>query len=579
MFTGELRSAISAFERGVGINSALTGSWSTLERLYRLSGDEGKAQNAAAQLAMLRRLPSQIVQGGSLFCDGELAAAVEILRLYLRTFGAHPEALRLLGRIAHQQRHLGEADSLLTQALTLAPGYRALRADCIRVWIDRQRYVRAQQEIASLLELDPDNGDYRTLRATVCAGLGDHERAIDLYRELIAAAPDWPHLPLLLGHSLRSVGRQEEAIRAYRAAAAIRPDFGDAYWSLANLKTYRFTSQEIESMLTHEAASATQPVDRSHLCFSLGKAFEDQGEYAESWRYYQRGNTLQHAHSRYDPTRTEGNLRGQMATFTAEFLAARGACGLPDQSPIFIVGLPRAGSTLVEQILASHSQVEATRELQDIDSIVAELQLRAGSYGDSRYPAMLAELKPQEFRRLGEKYIADTRGYRRGKPVFIDKMPDNFRHIGLIHLMLPQAKIIDVRREPLACCFSNLKQLYAGGREFSYDMEGIAHYYRTYLELMRHWDRVLPGRVLHVQYEDTVENLDSSVRLLLQHCGLRFEPACIEFHRTVRSISTASSEQVRQPVFRSGLSQWRCYEAWLDPLKQALGDVLNHYRE
>jgi tetratricopeptide (TPR) repeat protein len=587
----EVPGAIDAFERSVNINAALPSSWSMLERLYRITGDVKKATFAAEQLAMLERMPAQIVQAGSLFCDGELDSADRILRAYLRASGTHVEALRLLGRIAHQRFALEDAEGLLEEALKLAPNYRAARADYARVLIDRQKYLQARGEITNLLKLEPGNRDYLSLQATACAGLGEHERAITLYRELVIAEPGWLHLQLLLGNSLKAVGRQQDAIEPYRAAAAARPSFGDAHWSLANLKTYRFTADEIERMRAEEAAPATARVDRYHLCFSLGKALEDRGEYAESWRYYERGNALKRAESRYDPLLTALNTREQIEVCTAEFFAARAGAGLPDPAPIFIVGLPRAGSTLIEQILASHSQVEGTQELGEVERIVRELR---GREPGANYPAVLAGLGREEFGRLGEKYISGAQAYRtrepmvgqaglgrrrRGQPFFIDKMPNNFRHIGLIHLMLPEAKIIDVRREPMACCFSNLKQLFARGQEFTYSVEGIAHYYRSYLELMRHWDNVLPGQVLHLCYEDVVEDVEASVRRVMQFCELEFEPGCVEFYKTARSVSTASSEQVRQPIFRSGLSQWRHYESWLGPLEEALGDALVRYRE
>jgi tetratricopeptide (TPR) repeat protein len=400
-----------------------------------------------------------------------------------------------------------------------------------------------------------------------------------LFRELLASVPNWPHLHILLGNSLKAVGRHREASNAYRAAAIARPSFGDAYWSLANLKTYRFAAEEIERMRVEEAAPATQLVDRYHLCFALGKTLEDQEEFAASWRYYERGNALKSEQTGYDPEVTETSTRLLIEVCTAEFFARRtGAtvsrAAVLDPTPIFIVGLPRAGSTLVEQILASHSQVEGTQELEEIGRIAGELQSDR---------AALVELQPEDFRRLGERYLSDTLAYRKGKagappPFFIDKMPNNFRHIGLIHLMLPRAKIIDVRREPMACCCSNLQQLFASGQSFTYSIEGISRYYRSYLELMQHWDTVLPGRVLRLHYEDIVEDVETHIRRMLQFCDLEFEPACLKFYDTARNISTASSEQVRQPVFRAGLSRWRHYEPWLGPLKEALGDALLRYR-
>jgi hypothetical protein len=332
-------------------------------------------------------------------------------------------------------------------------------------------------------------------------------------------------------------------------------------------------------MRAAEAAAATVEADRFHLCFALGKALEDAGQFQQSFEYYARGNAQKRAASRYRPETIELNMRLQIEACTPALFARHRESGAPAPDPILIVGLPRSGSTLIEQILASHSAVEGTHELADIPRIVVDLKGREPESDDPRYPALLAQMTPADFRRLGEKYLTDTRIYRTGRARFIDKMPNNFRHIGLIHLMLPNARIIDARREPMACCFGNLKQLFATGQEFTYSVEDIARYYRTYLELMRHWERVLPGRVLRVQHEDLVDDLEGNVRRILDYCGLAFEPACVEFHKTERSVRTASSEQVRQPIYREGLDQWRHYEPWLEPLRAALGDALTRYRE
>jgi tetratricopeptide (TPR) repeat protein len=567
--------AINAFLRAVEINPALAPSWTMLERLYRMTGDVKNAGAAAEHLSRLKRLPPDIMQAGSLFSDGDMSAAESILREYLLKAGDHVEAMRLLARIEHQRAMLDEAERLLEAALTLAPNYRAARLDYVRVLIDRQKYLQAHEEIDTLLKFEPSNTEYLSLYAAACVGLGEYEQAILLYRQLLAMSPASPELHVSLGHALKTVGQQKEAIESYQAAAALRPGFGDAYWSLANLKTYRFSREEIAHMRAEETAPAAHPVDRYHLCFALGKALEDRNEYAESWQFYERGNRLKRAESRYHPDITETNTRQQIEICTAQFFAARACVGVPDPDPIFIVGLPRSGSTLIEQILASHSQVEGTQELAEIQRIVLGLQ----RYQSEHYPGVLAELAPEDFRRLGESYMTDTRAYRNNRPFFIDKMPNNFRHIGLIHLIMPNAKIIDVRREPVACCFSNLKQLFASGQEFTYSIEDIARYYRTYLDLMRHWDAVLPGLVLRVFYEDVVEDLDGNVRRILEFCHLEFEPACLEFYKTGRSVCTASSEQVRQPIFREGLFQSRNYEPWLGPLRDGLGDALIRYRE
>jgi tetratricopeptide (TPR) repeat protein len=571
--------AIDALLRAVNINPALPMSWRMLEGLYRLGGDAKNAAVCASHLATLKQLPRDVVTATSLFSDGELSLAEQMVRAFLLRHGDQPEAMRLLARIGMARDVLDDAEVLLAAALELAPTYLAARYDYAQVLIQRHKHLEAREQVRQLLEIDPANQDYRALEATAAVGLGDNARAIVIYRELIDEAPASADLRLWLGHALKTVGEVPEAIDAYRAAAAARPSFGDAYWSLANLKTYRFEPGEIERMRAEEAAPATSPVDRYHLCFALGKALEDRGDFAASWAYYARGDALKRAESRYRPEILETNTARQKEVCTRAFFAARAGWGASAPDPIFVVGLPRSGSTLVEQILASHSLVEGTQELAEVQRTVLELQGRDPDLDNPRYPGVLAAMSADDVQRLGERYLADTRAFRSRPPFFIDKMPNNFRHIGLIHLMLPNAAIIDVRREPMSCCFSNLKQLFAQGQEFSYSVEDIARYYRTYLELMRHWDEALPGRVLRVCYEDLVEDLETGVRGLLDHCGLAFEPACVEFHKTRRSVRTPSSEQVRQPIFRDGLEQWRNYAAWLDPLRDALGDALVRYRE
>ncbi len=454
-----------------------------------------------------------------------------------------------------------------------------LQLDYIRTLLQQQKYSAAYAVIEPMVKVEPGNRDLGRMYAAACAGIGRHESAIELYRQLLTESPESCDLQVLLGHSLQAVGRQTDAIESYRKAAAVRPSFGDAHWSLANLKTYRFSEQEIQHMRAEESRPTADPVDRYHLCFALGKAYEDRGEYRESWKFYERGNSLKHAESRYSPEITETEIRMEMEVCTAGFFSARAGVGAPDADPIFIVGLPRSGSTLIEQILASHSQVDGTQELPEISRIVRGMGSPRRDRGGPSYPGVLTDLAPAKFRELGQRYITDTRPYRGSKPYFIDKMPNNFRHIGLIHLILPKAKIIDVRREPMACCFGNLKQLFASGQEFAYSVEDVARYYSSYLGLMRHWDDVLPGRVLRVWYEDVVEDLPGNVRRILTFCGLEFEPACVEFYKLERGIHTASSEQVRQPIFREGLFQWRNYMAWLGPLRDALGDALIRYRE
>jgi tetratricopeptide (TPR) repeat protein len=568
--------ATQAFLSAVTLNSSLSASWNALEVLFRMAGRPADAQNAADQAAKLANLPREIRSAFGMFADGEISAAEQVVRQYLLTHGDHIEGMRLLAQIGMKLDVTDDAELLLENVLVLAPDYHAARYEYAQALLTRHKHVRARQEMEKLLEIDPNNRTYRTTHATVCTGFGDYAQALPVYREILAETPDDPELHLSIAHALKTLGRTQEAIESYRAAAAVRPRYGEAYWSLANLKVYRFTDAEIAAMRTGEAAARVQPVDRYHLCFALGKALEDRGEYAESFAFYERGNALKKAECRYRPEPLERNAHLQASVCTREFFAARQGVGArsnsPSPSPIFIVGLPRSGSTLIEQILSSHSRVEGTMELADIPRLAQELKGRETvDAAAPRYPGVLAELTPEDFARLGARYLDETRVYRTDKDFFIDKMPNNFRHLGLIHLMLPNAKIIDARREPIACCFGNYKQLFASGQQFTYSISDIARYYRMYVELMAHWTGALPGRILRVQHEEVVDDLEANVRRILEFCELEFEPGCVEFYKTARSVHSASSEQVRRPIYRAGVDQWRHYEPWLGPLREALG--------
>jgi tetratricopeptide (TPR) repeat protein len=583
VFLKQAPQAIDAFLIAVNINHALPNSWRMLEGLYRMTGQSENLAKAASHVATLQKIPAQIVTATAFFMDGDLDVAEAMVRAYLLQHGDHVEAMRLLARIGISRKVFDDAEILLAAVLQLAPGYRAARREYAEVLIELHQYQEARNQLRQLLDEEPQERFYKMLYASTAVGLGEQQRAVELYRELLQGTPEDADVHLSIAHGLKTLGQRDAAIAAYREAARCRPSFGDAYWSLANLKTYQFDDAELTRLRQLEADPAVTTVDRYHLSFALGKALEDRGEYRDSFRYYAQGNAAKRVESNYRSEIIEDNTSRQIQVCSRAFFAERRGWGAPDPDPIFIVGLPRSGSTLIEQILASHSQVEGTQELANVQQIVANLRGRDPDPSSPRYPAILAHLGAEDFRQLGAKYIADTRIFRGASGVaprayFIDKMPNNFRHLGLIHLMLPNAKIIDARREPMACCFSNLKQLFAQGQEFTYSVEDIARYYRTYVQLMRHWDSVLPGRILRVMHEDVVDDLEGKVRRVLEFCGLEFEPQCIEFHKTVRSVRTASSEQVRQPISREGLEQWKYYEPWLDPLKQALGDVLAGYR-
>ncbi|SCW92121.1 Tetratricopeptide repeat-containing protein [Sphingobium faniae] len=576
--------AIEALREAVRLNPTLPASWDMLEQLYRMSGDPAQAAMAAQNLAILKQLPQELVVANSLFADGDLPLAEDIIRDYLRTDGGNVGALRLLARLCTERNALAEAETLLESAVELALDYEEARFDLAAILLLQQKHQQAWRQTGHLLTHDPSNRDYLKQHCAACIALGDHEPVVDLCEKLLLgpslSGAEVADLRLWRANALKVTGRQEEAVSDYHASLAARRDYGVAWFSLANLKTYSFTDAEIAQMRNAAGRSGMADMDSIYLCFALGKALEDRGDFAASWEYYERGNSARRRIGRYNMDSAEACAARSKRMFDAAFFSARSGWGVDDPAPIFIIGLPRSGSTLIEQILASHSKVEGTQELVEIGRYASEL---CGSDPDCDLPLSpeaLQRLTAQGARALGERFLAETRAYRRlGRPYFIDKMPNNFWHVGLIHLILPRSTIIDVRREPMACCFSNLKQLFGTtNQEFTYGADDIARYYRVYLDMMRHWDDVLPGRVLRIPYEDVVEDLDSSTRRMLAHVGLPFEPACLAFHQTRRSVRTPSSEQVRQPISREGLTQWRNYAPWLDGLRAGLGDALTRYR-
>lgn len=516
-------------------------------------------------------LPPQLLQGSSLVSEGRLDAAEKLVRGYLRQHGPDVEGMRLLAQIAIRREVLDDAELLLEDVVQRAPDYHEARHELAAVLGQRHRYLPALMHARHLLQIDPRNRDWGLLYARACDGLSQFDEALRVYRLLLAQVPGQADLELAVAHLMRNRGDLDEALTGLRAATRRAVTEAAAFRALADVKTYRFTDEEIFRMRQSEARAGAL-AERYQLCFALGKALEDRREFEESFRYYERGNASRRSELTHDPDLVEHLLRLQATVCTAGLLADRSRHGCPRPDPIFIVGLPRSGSTLIEQILGSHSKVDATLELAEIPRLVQQFRPR-GQEESRQYPWILAGLAPEELRRLGEIYLEETQVYRRGAPLFIDKNPANFRDIGFIHLILPNARFIDARREPMACCFGNFKQLFVGGQEFTYDLGEMGRYYRAYVELMDHWDRVLPGKVLRVQHEDVVNDLEGSVRRMLDFCGLEFEAPCLEFYRTRRSIRTLSSEQVRRPISREGLDQWRNYEPWLGPLKAALGPL------
>ena len=573
--SGRQEEAIAAYQRAVTHNGALAASWRLLSELHNAGGRTEAANFANAQFTHLSQLPPELLSVASFIQEGKIYKAEQICRAFLQQHGHHIEAMRLLAEIGIKFNAYDEAEFLLESCKVLEPENVSAHFDYVKVLRKRQKFEQALVEASELRDKEPGNPEFEMLYANENLAVGNFDQAMLVYEALLGSMPNNPGINLTYGHALKTVGRQEDAIAAYRRAYQVKPDCGDAYWSLANLKTYRFEESEISQMRDREASPMTALDDRYHLCFALGKALEDRADYRNSFEYYERGNRLKREELKYDPARLSNEMRLQRENVNLDLLRQFDGAGCHDDAPIFIVGLPRAGSTLLEQILASHSQVEGTMELPNIFALAYQLDRNRRVGDEPEYPGNLQNLSRDDFTRFGEEFIRDTQVYRKkGTPFFIDKMPNNFRHIGLIHLILPNAKIIDARRGAMGCCFSGFKQLFAEGQEFTYGLEEIGEYYKDYVALMEHWDTILPGKILRVFYEDVVADLETQVRRLLDFCNLPFEESCINFHQTERAVRTASSEQVRQPIFKSGVDQWEHFSDYLDPLRAKLGPEL-----
>jgi tetratricopeptide (TPR) repeat protein len=506
---------------------------------------------------------------------GQLRKAETVLREFVKEHPSDLSALRLLAEIATQQSRFHEAEELLAKCVGLAPTNSDLRYSYVNVLLEANKNEAALVEIEKTLAREPRNSVFRGLKAIALEAIEDYGSAAALWREVIEESPTdtgW----LRYGHAVRYLGRTDEAVAAYRNAIALNPTFGRAHWSLASLKTFRFADDEIARLESHLRAADLPAEDRPLLHLALGKAYADKQQYDKSFSHYAKGNALQRLKVQYDPDAATAYVAQCKAVFTAEFFRERDAFGASDGSPIFIVGMPRSGSTLIEQMLASHSQIEGTKELAEL-SVLLKNEILSRSMD---YPAVLTTPDKASFNRLGELYLETTRIHRKlGRPFFTDKMGTNAMHVGLLQLILPKAKIVDVRRHPLACCLSNFTEYFAKGQDHRYRLTDCARLYRDYVELMAHFDRVLPGKVHRVIYEQLVADPETELRRLLDYLGLPFEERCLKFYETGRPINTVSSEQVRRPIFRDGLERWRSYEPWLGPVKAALGPVLEAYPE
>lgn len=575
---GQLDEAIAALREALRLKPDLAQAWLALADRLRESGDDAGAATAhAAYLRHSARDP-RLLQAADALAQNRLEEADERLSAWLEQRPTDVAAMRMQAELRVRLGRLDEAIALLERCVALAPGFREARYHFALVLHRDQQAERALAELDRLLAEEPGHPGYQTLMAAVLCRLGEYAAGIALYEAIVSRYPGNPQVWMSLGHALKTEGRTAEAITAYRRSIALKPSFGEPWWSLANLKTFRFEDADIAAMQAQLARTDLGTEDRLHFAFALGKAQEDRKAYADSFAHYAEGNRLRLEMLPYRAGDTTLRVDRARALFTPSFLAARAGCGDPAPDPIFIVGLPRSGSTLIEQILSSHSQVEGTMELPEVIAMTKALRRSAEAAGGHSYHDALATLDPAELQALGQQYLERTRVQRKsGAPFFIDKMPNNWLHVGLIHLMLPNARIIDARRHPLACCFSGFKQHFARGQGFSYSLEDLGRYYRDYVVMMAHFDKVLPGRVHRVIYERMVDDTEGEVRRLLDYCGLPFEEACLRFYENDRPVRTASSEQVRRPIYREGVDQWRHYADFLGPLEAALGTVLHDY--
>lgn len=554
--------------------------WRDLALQLALAGDEPGASEARARHADLPVAEPALTRVSALLRAGDLTGAEAAVRFYLTE---HPEDVAALNLLAEAQARADrpdEAEATLRRCIALAPKYRRARHALTQLLLGLSQLEEAVLQVQQLLLLNRNDAGSKRLQAAIYMAMDDYDSALQIYEPLVKSDPNRAGVWLSYAHALKTLNRTQEGIAAYRRAAEISPHLGEVYWSLANLKTFAFSESDVTHMRAQAERSDVGAEDKVNFLFALGKAAEDRRDAAEAFGHYSEGAALHLQASNYEPGRFEPVVRRSREVFTSDFFAAREDAGSTAEDPIFIVGLPRAGSTLLEQILASHSMVEGTSELADMH-LVAQSLISPEEARDGRtFVDALVELDPTRLRELGETYLRTSRLHRRlGRPLFINKMPNDFMHVGLIHLALPNAKIIDARRHPMACGWSCFKQHFARGQLFTYDLSEVGRYYASYVQLMSHYDAVLPGRIHRVIHEHLVTDPDTQIRALLDYCRLPFEEQCLRPHENERAVKTASSEQVRQPISAKGFDSWRPYKSYLGDLKNALGPVLDAYPE
>ena len=571
---GSLELAAGYYRQACEMNPALISSWQFLYDYYRDIGKKDASSHALEQLENLKSLSNTLLYINQILYEGKLSEAEKMCRDFLKKDPKNTEAMSILSEIASRLGYLEDAEFLLENAVNFEPNNPELRKKYLIILRKKQKFSKAMIQAEYLCKTFPKNLSYKAQMAIEIMQNGDYEKAIEIFDSILKKAPNDPNTLTSKGHALKTFGNNIDAIKSYKLAHKAKPDHGEAYFSLANLKTYSFKTSEIALMKNQLENVNLLSKDRVYFHFALAYALEKEGEYEEAFSHLEKGNEIKKINNRYSIKGMKDEIHSQIQICDSNFFSSHGEGGLNKNDPIFILGLPRSGSTLIEQILASHSQIDGTLELPNILSMAHGLRGHDRLSNEGKYPSVLKSLTKDQRKEMGLEYINDTFIHRDKAPRFTDKMPNNFRHIGLIHLILPNAKIIDARRYPLDCCFSIYKQLFAQGQEFSYGLEEIGSYYRNYIDLMDHWNRVLPGKILKVNNEDIINDLEGQVKRIIDYLELPFEKECISFYNTKRSVRTASSEQVRKPINKDGVERWKPYSKKLKPLVDYLGEEL-----
>ncbi len=555
-------------------NPALLASWNELYKLAVESKNRGSARHAKEKIEQLKSLPNILLHINQILNEGNIKEAEKKCREFLKVNPTNTHAMSLLAEIASRLGHLNDSEFLLESAVKLNPEDSEIRKKYLLILRKRQKFSKTMEQADILVQQNPHNLSFQAQKAIEVMQNGDHEESIRLLENILEKAPLDPNTLTAKGHAEKTLGRTEDAIKSYQTAYNSKHDHGEAYFSLANLKTYKFDDEEISQMKNQLKRVDISIGDRTYFHFALAQACESIGDYDEAFYHLDHGNHIRKQQTKYSIEMMDKEMQAQINVCNKEFFKSMGEGGFNTKDPIFILGLPRAGSTLIEQIIASHSMVDGTLELPNILTMAQDLR-GEDIYGTlGKYPGSMKNLTLTDRENMGKKFIKDTEMHRDSAPMFTDKMPNNFRHIGLIHLIMPNAKIIDARRYPLDCCFSMFKQLFAQGQEFTYGLEEAGSYYNSYVKLMNHWDHILPNKILRVNNEDVIDDLEGQVRRILSFLELPFEDACISFHKTERSVRTASSEQVRQPINKKGMGRWKPYAKHLKPLINSIDKSL-----